>query len=150
LLNFSAQFSATDITIYWSMIVDAGSSAACFASDTVQPSLLGGAADVCIFDNIGNSFNSPLVTGVVLGRFSMDVAGNFSMKTTGEAESTGGTANQGFDFSQIGGTGAVGGGNDSTSNRFRLVIAVKRAITLGSAEDLLIRNWISTNDGAEL
>jgi len=32
LLSFSSQFSATDITVYWSMIVDATSSKACFAA----------------------------------------------------------------------------------------------------------------------
>ncbi len=45
---------------------------------------------------------------------------------------------------------AIGAGNDSESNRFRLVIAVKRCIALDSAEDLLIRNWIAANDGASL
>jgi len=153
LLNFSSQFSATDITVYWSMIVDAGSSVACFASDTVQPSLLGGASDVSIYDNTGNPQNSALFTtnAVVMGRLSMDAGGNYSMISTGGVATTGTVPNNnGFDFNQIGGTGAIGGGNDSTANRFRLVIAINRAITLDSAEDLLIRNWISTNDGAEL
>lgn len=151
LLNFSSQFSATDITVYWSMIVDAGSSVACLASDTVQASLLGGAGDVSIFDDIGTRFNGALNTGVVvLGRFNMDAAGNYSVSSTGGGDSSGTVTNNGFDFNQIGGTGAIGSGNDSESNRFRLLIAVKRSIALGSAEDLLIRNWIATNDGAEL
>ena len=152
LLNFSTQFSATDITIYWSMILGAASSIACFATDAVQGSLLGGASDVGIFDNLSNylsaaasSFNE-----VIMGRFNMSGAGDYSVIATGEANNSGSTTNFGFDFNQIGGTGAIGAGNDSVDNRFRVLIAINRAIALGSAEDLLIRNWISTNDGAEL
>jgi len=152
LLNFSSQFSATDITVYWSMIVDAGSSVACFASDTAQGSLLGGAGDVGIFDNTSNYLNksASAFNAVIMGRFNTDAAGNYSMSASGEPPDIGSIPNNGFDFNQIGGTGAIGGGNDSTANRFRLVIAVKRCIALDSAEDLLIRNWISTNDGAAL
>jgi len=152
LLSFSSQFSATDITIYWSMIVDAGSSVACFASDMAQGSLLGGTGDVGIFDNLSNYLNKPTNTfnAVVMGRFNMDAAGSYSMSASGESPDIGSILNNGFDFNQIGGTGAIGIGNDSTANRFRLVIAVKRCIALDSAEDLLIRNWISTNDGAAL
>lgn len=151
LLSFSSQFSATDITVYWSMIVDAGSSVACFASDTAQGSLLGGSADISIFDNGTNGYNLPIVaSALTLGRFNMDAAGNYSMCASGETPNVGSALNSGFDFNQIGGIGTIGAGNDSESNRFRLVIAIKRAIALDSAEDLLIRNWISTNDGASL
>ena len=151
LLSFSSQFSATDITVYWSMIVDAGSNVACFASDTVQVSLLAGVPDPAIYDNLSNGFNNAAYSpGVAMGRFSMDASGNFSMLATGGAESSGTVTNNGFDFNQIGGTGAIGAGNDSVDNRFRVLIAINRAIALGSAEDFLIRNWISTNDGAAL
>lgn len=152
LLNFSSQFSATDITVYWSMIVDAASSMACFASDTAQGSLLGGAGDVCIFDNTSNYLSGPAsaFNAVIMGRFNMDAAGNYSMSASGEPPDIGSIPNNGFDFNQIGGTGAIGAGNDSVDNRFRVLIAINRSIALGSAEDLLIRNWISTNDGAAL
>lgn len=153
LLSFSSQFSATDITVYWSMIVDAGSSVACFASDTAQPSLLGGVANISIYDNASGSFNRAIGAGILtLGRFSMTAGGDWSIIATGQVQNEAtGAANNGFDFSQIGGISfAVGSGNDSVDNRFRVLIAIKRAIALGSAEDLLIRNWIATNDGASL
>ena len=152
LLSFSSQFSATDITVYWSMITDAGSSVACFASDTVQQSMLGGIPYPTIYDNIPDEFTTGVYSaGVAMGRFSMDSSGNWSVSSTGGGPTGSGTTpNRGFDFNQIGGTGAFGSGNDSTANRFRLVIAVKRSITLDSAEDLLIRNWITTYDGASL
>lgn len=151
LLSFSSQFSATDITIYWSMIVDAGSGVACFASDTAQASLLGGAPDPAIYDNIANGINTAVYSpGVAMGRFNMDAAGNYSIIATGAPENAGDATNNSFDFNQIGGTGAIGSGNDSTANRFRLLIAINRSIALDSAEDLLIRNWITTNDGASL
>lgn len=152
LLNFSAQFSATDITVYWSMIVDAASSMACFASDTAQGSLLGGAGDVSVFDNASNylSAAASAFNTVIMGRLNMNGAGDYSVISTGEANNSGSATNSGFDFNQIGGTGAIGAGNDSVDNRFRVLIAINRSIALGSAEDLLIRNWISTNDGAAL
>lgn len=153
LLSFSSQFSATDITVYWSMIVDAGSSVACFASDTAQPSLLGGVADIGIYDNTASPFSRAIAAGdLALGRFSMTAGGDWSIIATGQVENAAtGAVNNGFSFNQIGGVSfAIGSGNDSTANRFRLLIAVKRSIVLGSAEDLLIRNWISTNDGASL
>lgn len=152
LLNFSAQFSATDITIYWSQIIASDSSVACFASDSVFQSFLGGAGAVSIFDNLGGGHNAPLLTtnAVVMGRLTFSALGEKSLTATGYPEQTATTTNFGFSFNQIGGIGAIGAGNDSESNRFRLVIAIKRAIALDSAEDLLIRNWISTNDGAEL
>lgn len=152
LLSFASQFSATDITVYWSMILDAGSNVACFASDAVQGSLLGGTGDVSIWDNTTSTFNRPIDTGALtLGRFSMTAGGDWSIIATSQLEDGAtGSTNNGFNFNQIGGTGAIGSGNDSTANRFRLVIAIKRAIALGSAEDLLIRNWIAANDGASL
>lgn len=151
-LSFSSQFAATDITAYWSMIVDSASTVACFASDTLEDTLIGGNGDVSIYDNFGIPFASPRTTGaVILGRFNMDEEnGNYSMISTGQSENAGTETNFGFNFNQIGGTGAIGSGNDSTANRFRLVIAIKRSIVLGSAEDLLIRNWITTYDGASL
>lgn len=152
-MAFSSQFSATDITIYWSQMIANDSAIACFASDSVFLSLLGGTPDVTIVDNIGNIHNSPLLTtnAVVMGRLTFSALGEKSLIATGQAErSSTGETNFGFSFNQIGGIGAIGVGNDSESNRFRLVIAIKRAIALGSAEDLIIRNWIAANDGASI
>lgn len=153
-LVFSSQFSSGTFTAYWSMIVGEGSNVAAFAADSVENSFLGGGAAVTIRDDDDQGAFSGLDgTGIfILGRFNQTVAGgSYSMIATGMPESTdSGFTHTNFSFNQIGGTGAFGYGNDSTANRFRLLILVNRSIALGSAEDLLIRDWITTNDGAAL
>lgn len=76
-------------------------------------------------------------------------AGFLIVQGTGTAES-GGLGVGTMTFDQVGQAAGALAGNDDSSNRYRLQIVVKRYIALGSVEDLLIRAWISANDGAAI
>jgi len=102
-----------------------------------------------IFQSGGPSGGMAMVQDA-LSVFRMDIDGS------GDAviDATGGVQNQlpgagMFTFDLIAGTG-INLANDSTANRYVLIVTVARRIVFGSAEDLLIRGWITTNTGASL
>ncbi len=138
-------------TVYWSFIQATGAVSA-FLSHSTLATLLGGLGDVAIYDTNTNAANTSIVPdAVTLGRFSTDALnGNFHMISTNETAFAGANSFQAFSYDQIGGTGFVGAGNDSINNRYRLIIWINRNISYLSAEDLKIREWIATNDGATL
>ena len=159
LLSFNSPIAGDGaFTVYWSMKIHVLGPVACFASHTTEASILGGAGGgITIADQYTSMGETPLDGGLfpdvlVLGRFSTDgYNGSYSMRGTEDGGgSTGGGTFLAFPFDQLGGTGAVGAGNGDSLNRFRVFIWVNRHIAIDSEEDLLIRNWILTHDGASL
>lgn len=152
LLNFSSPFSSGEVTIYWSFIAAAGATQI-FAQHSTENALVGGFSEIAIYDNNGSQANVNIDNfgTIVMGRFNIDGSfGNYRFDGTDQSPLEGSGGYIGFSFDRLGGIGGLGANNDSTDNRYRLLIIVNRSITFDSAEDLLIRNWISTNDGAEL
>lgn len=152
LLNFSSPFSSNIVTVYWSFIAAAGATQ-CFAQHSTENALVGGFSEIAIYDNGGNAANAGIDNPgtVVMGRFNIDGAfGNYRLDGTDQYPLEGSGGYSGYSFNQLGGVGGLGANNDSTDNRYRLLIVVNRFITFDSAEDILIRNWISANDGAAL
>lgn len=151
-LLFSSPFSSGELTVYWSFIAAAGTMQI-FAQHSTENALVGGSSEIAIYDNVGNpaTCNIDNPGTIVMGRFNIDGAfGNHRLDGTDQSSVEGSGGYSGYSFNQLGGVGGLGANNDSADNRYRLLIVVNRSITFDSAEDLLIRNWVSTNDGAEL
>lgn len=138
-------------TAYWSMIYATGSSLATFATDATLGSFIGAnSGNGTIADeNLSELSSGLIVDAPALTRADCVSLGGDVTLTTGSGSTTTGAFGN-FPLSQIGGTGGFGSFNDNTANRFRLVILINRHIALGSAEDLLIRSWITGNDGTSL
>lgn len=152
LLNFSSPFSSGEVTIYWSFIAAAGT-IQCFAQHSTENALVGGFSEISLYDNNGNYSNVNIDNygTIVMGRFNNDGSfGNNRLDGTDQFPIEGAGNYIGFSFNRLGGIGGLGANNNSTDNRYRLLIIVNRSIAFDSEEDLLIRNWILTNDGASL
>lgn len=149
-LIISTLSNTSDITVYWSMIVANGASLPVLNSDGL--SFIGSLNDISIWDNNGSSASHPNNNPdeIVMGRFSLENSTEaFSFIATGSTEVTGTIGTPNYTFSKIGGVGGLVS-NDNVNNRIRLIIWINRIIVLNSEEDLLIRNWIETFDGATL
>lgn len=152
LLNLSSPIAGDGaFTAYWSMVYATGSTLAPFATDSALGSFIGAnTGGGAIADENSSELVSTLAVDVpALGRADcVSLGGDVTIMTGSGSATTSAFGN--FPLSQIGGTGGFGYFNDNVANRFRLLIWINRRIALGSAEDLLIRNWIATNDGTSL
>lgn len=152
LLTLSSPLLGTgDFTVYWAFY-GSTTSVVPLLSDTVAGSLLGsaGAGEIGIYDTISNPYsvtNDYQSVHPVLGRFSYNATtDDTSLIASSQAEVTS-NIDVTFPFNQIGGTGAVGVGNDNVNNRLLALVYVDRVITLDSIEDLNIRAWLAANVG---
>jgi len=150
-LPLSASTGGGPLTIYTSQLAASGTTLPILQS--VAGLAMAGLATgqgIAQDDAFGSTGSAMTVDAISLIRYSQaSTGGDFTFNATGSVGSTG-NALDAFTFDLIGGTGGAGYANTSTANRFRLIIAVLRNITLGSAEDLQIRAWIAANDGAAL
>ncbi len=137
-------------TAYWSMIY-ADSQQATFLTDSSLGAYLGassGSGSIAD-ENLGESFSSIDANTPALVRFDCTGLGG-DVVINSSLGSSSGSGSGNFSMNQIGGTSGFGSFNQNTANRFRLLIWINRRIELGSAEDLLIRSWITANDGTSL
>lgn len=144
-----------EFTIYWSMLMTGANTINVLSHSTSMSFLGSGGSSVAIYDENTNGAEIPLdisnSPSLYLGRFDTDgLNGHYEMNATYGSSVSGSGAYGSFPFDQIGGLGNVGAATDSQDARIRLIILVNRRIEIDSPEDILIRNWIKENDGAEL
>lgn len=147
-LGFADQV-LTAWTAYVGGTVDAGSSNyPCLSNSSGSGALLGTNGGVtALYDDSFVGLTGVPVSGSALIRANVDSGGNASLISTGASETTSvgfGT----FTFNAI--AQALFGNNDSAANRYLFFWLIARSITLGSAEDLQIRAWITANPGLSL
>lgn len=150
-LLLSAGFTGGPLTIYTSQLAVSGTTLPILQSVVgLAMAGLSTGEGIAQDDAFGSTGSAMTVDAISLIRYSQaSTGGDFTFNATGSVGSTG-NALDAFTFDLIGGTGGAGYANTSTTNRFRLIIAILRNIALGSAEDLQIRAWIAENDGAAL
>jgi len=141
--------SGTGSTVYTVQIATSGQICPILNSIAGQAFVSGDGSGV-IFQSDGTQSSAMAMTQDSLSVFRMDIdaSGDATIDATGAVQNQLPAAGA-FTFDLIAGTGA-NLANDSAANRYVLIIAVARRIVLGSAEDLLIRGWITTNTGASL
>jgi hypothetical protein len=153
LLTLSSAINVGAITIYAAVLAASGANFPIIGDSSASGSISVSGGGVSVMDDGFGTIASTSITTDAVGlvRFSLSaIGGSYSIAATGTAESSGSSGASAMTLQTIGSAAGAFVSNDSTANRSAALIVVSRNIVFGSAEDLLIRGWLTTNTGATL
>lgn len=99
--------------------------------------------------NAGTARSTSAATGTILCRATRN-SGDAIVQSSGGVTAAFNSFTGNFTFDTIGAAPGTPVFNQDTANRNILTVIIQRYIALNSDEDVLIRNWITTNTGASL
>jgi len=149
ILTLSANVvSASDFTIYAAGICADNSSFPLIGSSATGAVIGNVFGSASVLDDSGGGPGSSTLSGNILMRFAVS-SGSYRLDATSVFTNQNGSSGT-YTLDEIGAATGAGDRNSDTASRYQLIIGVNRAIAFGSAEDILIRSWITTNVGASL